>query len=562
MPRGKEIRCNGYTSDDGKWCFCGRIADSAHHETDSPAGPLYAHLLRDEPLVAADDFTMHEPVEKEPRVQRIVAEYNYLNDAGELAYQVVRLEPKSFRQRRPNGSPGSWIWSLAGVPRVMYRAREVAASDGVVFLVEGEKDADALAQLGLQATTSSGGARGVKPSLEAGRALLRGRDVCIVPDGDEDGAAYAAAWRDALDGVAKSVRVVKLEQKDASDAIAAGATARTFLELWTQAAQVDERPRIAWLPLAELVAPLPPINWICQSLRLAPGAVSCLSGYGYSGKTALAMALLLAVGNGRSFLDVMSCEPGVCGQLDYEQGKRLSVQRMQRLCRGAGLPLEEGLRNWRFCPFPEHYVDNEKGRDVIARSVEGMKVCMIDSGRASMPGIEENDSKSRIHIDGLSRVSEKTGTAFLMILHDGKGGEDKRGKERTRGSSAIYDAMQTVWGCDKREGEDFIRAELRKDRLSGSDGEFGFKFVDSPGPYDAPDSWVKIQHLDPEQMKGKSTLDSRVDAVVEAAKLQPGLNKTALASLVRGKTALTYTAIQLAEERKRLALLNGGYRAV
>src|SRR5262245_27745418 len=38
----------------------------------------------------------------------IVAIYDYTDDKGELLYQVVRLEPKSFRQRRPDGN-GGWI---------------------------------------------------------------------------------------------------------------------------------------------------------------------------------------------------------------------------------------------------------------------------------------------------------------------------------------------------------------------------------------------------------------------------------------------------------------------
>ena len=34
---------------------------------------------------------------------RIVATYDYTDADGKLLYQVVRLEPKGFRQRRPNG---------------------------------------------------------------------------------------------------------------------------------------------------------------------------------------------------------------------------------------------------------------------------------------------------------------------------------------------------------------------------------------------------------------------------------------------------------------------------
>src|SRR5262245_63486625 len=54
---------------------------------------------------------------------RIVAAYDYTDDEGELLYQVVRLEPKDFRQRRPDGKDG-WTWS-AGERRVLYRLPEL-----------------------------------------------------------------------------------------------------------------------------------------------------------------------------------------------------------------------------------------------------------------------------------------------------------------------------------------------------------------------------------------------------------------------------------------------------
>src|SRR5262245_13756883 len=41
----------------------------------------------------------------------IVATYDYVSETGDLLYQVVRYEPKTFRQRRPNGTDG-WAWKL------------------------------------------------------------------------------------------------------------------------------------------------------------------------------------------------------------------------------------------------------------------------------------------------------------------------------------------------------------------------------------------------------------------------------------------------------------------
>ena len=53
-----------------------------------------------------------------PKLGRIVATYDYKDAAGELVLQMVRYEPKDFRQRRPDpDKPGEWIWSIDGHPR-------------------------------------------------------------------------------------------------------------------------------------------------------------------------------------------------------------------------------------------------------------------------------------------------------------------------------------------------------------------------------------------------------------------------------------------------------------
>src|SRR5262245_11352351 len=90
---------------------------------------------------------------------RIVATYDYTDEASCLLYQVVRYQPKAFRQRRRDGK-GGWSWNLGDKPRVLYRLPELlgAPKNQPVFVVEGEKDVDRLYSLGLVATCNAGGA--------------------------------------------------------------------------------------------------------------------------------------------------------------------------------------------------------------------------------------------------------------------------------------------------------------------------------------------------------------------------------------------------------------------
>jgi hypothetical protein len=82
--------------------------------------------------------------------KHLVATYDYRDEAGNLLYQTVRYAPKDFRQRRPDGA-GGWTWNLDGVQRVLYRRPELRQADPTdwVFVCEGEKDADRLANAGL-----------------------------------------------------------------------------------------------------------------------------------------------------------------------------------------------------------------------------------------------------------------------------------------------------------------------------------------------------------------------------------------------------------------------------
>lgn len=59
--------------------------------------------------------------------RRVVGEYDYCDEERQLLFQVVRFEPKDFRQRRPYGK-GGWHWNLNGIWRVLYRLPEVLAN--------------------------------------------------------------------------------------------------------------------------------------------------------------------------------------------------------------------------------------------------------------------------------------------------------------------------------------------------------------------------------------------------------------------------------------------------
>ena len=182
--------------------------------------------------------------------------YDYRDEDGNLLFQVVRYAPKTFRQRRPDGS-GGWTWRVRGVRQVPYRLPELcAAGDAPVFVVEGEKDADRLASLGLVATCNAGGANKWPDALSR---YFRGRLVFILADNDAAGRAHAEKVAAALHGVAESVSIIALPDLpaggDVSDWLDHGGDAASLLALCAAAPrwQPDESGAAADVPSETLL---------------------------------------------------------------------------------------------------------------------------------------------------------------------------------------------------------------------------------------------------------------------------------------------------------------------
>lgn len=164
----------------------------------------------------------------------IVKTYDYRDESGQLLYQVVRYEPKDFRQRRPDGQ-GGWIWNLDGVRRVLYRLQELlqANPDNWVFIVEGEKDVDRLYDEGLVATTCVMGA--VKWDDNYSEFLNDRSRIAIIPDNDQSGKRHAKQIAESLINAGIKPKIIELpnlpEKGDVSDWLDAGGSKEELVKL-------------------------------------------------------------------------------------------------------------------------------------------------------------------------------------------------------------------------------------------------------------------------------------------------------------------------------------------
>ncbi len=157
-------------------------------------------------------------------MRKFVQSYPYRDEQGEVLYEKVRYEPKSFSWRRKTG-PNEYNYSLGSVRRVLYNLPEIVASDAgeLILFVEGEKDVEALRNLGYIATTS-GSAQGWNYMVRSfGVHLpLSGRRVWVIADKDKPGRALAAQVAETLTGICSEVKALELpgdDVKDSSDLI-------------------------------------------------------------------------------------------------------------------------------------------------------------------------------------------------------------------------------------------------------------------------------------------------------------------------------------------------------
>ncbi len=225
LGKGWMVRCPAH--DDGTASLAvgsglnGRIVLFCH------AGCETASIVSAMSLSLSDLFPPKEPIQNS-----IIATYDYLDLDGTLLHQCVRFAPKDFRQRKPNGA-GGWIWKTSG-RRVPYRWPELVGHT-TIYIVEGEKDADALWSIGLPATCNLGGAG--KWAIKETKCLTEiGVDrVIVLPDNDHPGIKHAQEVSARMKAANIACSVIVLpdigNHGDVSDWLSQGGTAATLTAL-------------------------------------------------------------------------------------------------------------------------------------------------------------------------------------------------------------------------------------------------------------------------------------------------------------------------------------------
>lgn len=396
-------------------------------------------------------------IENADKLSQIVATYDYIDEGGETLFQVVRLSPKTFRQRRPNpAKDDGWEWSVKGVRQVPYQLPdllEAISTDRPVFIVEGEKDVGRLAALGLVATCNAGGAGKWSDKLAAS---FDNAHVVILPDNDQPGSAHAVRVAESLRQVAESIRVVELPdlpaKGDVSDWLRQGGTVEALNTLIDQTPDWRDRPPPmpdGFLAFAD-IGLASSTEWMVRNLVPASG-MSVMFGEPGCGKSFLALDLSLHVATGTPWFGAPVAAGGVVYVAAEGQGgfrKRVIAFRNAHDAPAetpfALLPETIDLRD-----------DKADASRIIAAAVglsgrwrTPIKLIVIDTLARVLGGGDENVAGDMgALIRNIDCIEKETGAHVLVVHH-----KPKDGQRTPRGHSSLMGAADAAFEIEAYDG--------------------------------------------------------------------------------------------------------------
>lgn len=368
----------------------------------------------------------------------IVRTYDYTDAQGTVLYQVTRHEPKDFRQRRPDGH-GGWVWGLEGVTLTLYRLPDVLEAIALgkpIYVVEGEKDAETLIEMGYPATTNAAGA---KKWSDAFADILKGATVYVLPDNDKPGKQHGETVAEACQARGCLVKVIDLpglpEKGDVTDWFDAGHDLDEFdavvnqAPVWVQDPANKTRWRLDELWANNALMQPPPV--VVPRLAWA-GRSTLFAAREKAGKSTLTGYVTACVTNGAPFLDD-PCRQGDVLLIGLEEFIGDAARRLHHF--GA-----DATR--------VHVVDRFKGDprerfDQLAAHIHAVRpaLVIVDSLAAYSIGLIQSandDSQMSAVMQPLTNIAHETGCALLIIHHA------RKSDGKARGSTAITAGTDVV----------------------------------------------------------------------------------------------------------------------
>lgn len=393
-----------------------------------------------------------KPVEPEPERTHEVT-YTYRDKHGRKIAEVSRFKLSNGKKTFlpfTNGKAGM------PAPRPLYNLDRWHASDTVV-LVEGEKCADALTSIGIDATTLMGGANTTIEKTDL--TPLAGKTVITWPDADAPGCLLMERIEGPLQAMGCTVRRVTLPTDkpigwDAADAIAEGFDVVGFLK----APATPEPPRLPILDVPGLLN-VPDPTWIINGWVIDDGA-SVWYGPPKTYKTfnVLDMALSVACGVPWRGNDVVQ-QPVLyllgegMGTFKYRVHVWLEKRSQGRQAKFWTIPVGVPLST------PEGLANAMAAIDSLP--IKPGLIVVDTLNRHFGPGDENSSQDMTRFVQSIDAIRAHTRAHIAIVHHSGKDAE-----KGARGSSALLGAVDNEFRITRTEGTKLCRIECTAARHS------------------------------------------------------------------------------------------------
>jgi putative DNA primase/helicase len=532
---------------------------------------LFAPRSEGTPMRHAPPPNAPAPTSERPA---LIKSYPYVDENGGPLFEACRYLPKTFRQRR-RAPDGRWIDSLKNsdgtlaVRLVPYRLPEVieaAAAERMIYLVEGEKDADALHALGLTATTTPMGASNWRDEYADHFA---GAAVTILPDNDAAGRTYAKSAAAALTARGCSVRVVALPglpaKGDVSDWLAGGGTVPTLEALVSAAmprttdgaaASSSEESEAHAMPgplRLRDVPPPAPIEWVIKDFWIA-GDFGALAGDDGSYKSTVATHMAVAVACGGRVFGRFETQQRPVLLVSQEDPADVILNRIQAMCRGQGWSYETVSENLYLMAMTGANLMDARWqahlRDIVAKLDAGLVI--LDPWAELIAGEENSSSEMRPAIKAARALTLPSRAAVMVVHHLGKDVQGKRRIDRVRGTSAFKAATRALYFVER---QDDGRVAMTCEKMSRTRKPAPFVVaLDVEADADNPAQWSRARFTSVSVRE--AALGRAEEWVLTALDDSPGLSTTELKKAATGtgiSGADIHSALRLLEMRRQVA---------
>ena len=465
------------------------------------------NLLPTTPKREEISFTLHQA----PVLEK---EWLYRSEDGDVLftkrrYKTSDAKGKTYSIHRVDAA-GKRIAGLKDTRIVPYRLPELLdakTSGRAIYLVEGEKAADALVSIGAIATTSHTGAGSWPAEITQ---YFAGANIVVIPDHDEPGRSYARRAIQNLLPVAKSIRYLDLdlmvEGDDAHEWVYhAKGTRKELAELAKQAPIITKELAVtdseqledttqteqeAYNPTPQLLnieawdtIKDEPVRWIIENV-LPERGFAALYGPPGSYKSFIALDIAEAVATGRQWMGNQVTNPGavlyIAGEGHGGIGARIKACKINHQTQdGAEIYVIRYQLNLR-SSADDFNLLMESIDNLIERTGIELRLVQIDTLARAFGGGNENDSQDMgAFIHNAGRLQRKLDCALMVLHHSGK--DATKG---LRGHSSLLGAVDTQLELQKLVTDDLKEGVAGQGTLTISkqkDGQdnlkFGFEMV-------------------------------------------------------------------------------------